>query len=1765
MVITWLTTLIYFSWGWECGTHTSNLPQIQFVEQSERRLASGSNREDQLSPIRMHFHYYNFDLGSTERNNYFKQKIMASVERWFTSALYVYPLKIPLSLNGLTFCGDEITIPEEHKNPGVETDLIIYVASTDQDTQSYVAYAGACAMESSGRNNVVAGRTVVNSYYFNNMDFETQLITMIHEVTHLLGFSNSLYSYYKKDDGSSYFYHEVTEEITIRGTTKTILKTPNLLQKAREVFGCPSLQGVELEEMGGSGTAGSHWDRRVMYGDYMTSTVFPNPIYSTLTLALLKDTGWYEVNYAYGQDPIWGKDKGCDFFTTKCVENSIANFEEFCTSWMEGCDVFQISKGTCNLVDYYSRLPDEFQYFSQSRRGGADEYIDYCPVISPYPGGSCRNIDQSVREYFGEKACENCRCLEATLVSDEYSIRQETYSGRCHEVLSCEEDHAVVLVGDKQVKCPFSGGIVNVDGYNGYLVCPNSDILCGNSPCKNSCYGHGQCVKGKCQCISGYGAADCSVKCKPDCSYCDSDGNCDSCGFGCKECDDSGNCLSCHRNMELVEGTCKCLTGFQESSSEQVCVAICGTLCNECNPDDSSQCFACVDKATTSSSGDCRCIELAEYIQNSGCQCVKNSDYKDSKCQCKEGFRKVDQKCIECKVYFQPSEVTGYFSKSYTEIHLVFSESTAEQVNSCQSLIHPNSLLKLGSSPICIWDTPSLLKVKLGYGFTIREEPLKLVADAFYKVNGTCTYEYQDLEVLAQYSYQIPSPLARISAPRQFSFQCGDILELSGEKSTRRIKNPLSFSWKLLSGASLINDYISSNTKSTLSIPKDLLSEGEYVFELTVTNALDKQSSSQSEVVVKDSEALSVKLDAGNQLAIKSSSSISVKAFVESFCGTRTSVSFEWSYQDSDNNTFDPSVVLSNSKQPHVLKIEKGNLAPGFTYTFKVKTTEGSSSGEAFLELTVESSPLVVGLNKASGRISNKKDLKLDASGSYDPDGTQEVLFFEWSCYESSTLCTDSSGNQLLQKSWEPILNIPASKLRLQAVYSFCLKASKDTRQSQKCLDLEVVDMQKSSLELPQTLSKVNPQKSFLVWIEVESYSQNTILWKQTSGPPLKPVASLQKPYLEFEKNSMSEGTYYAWEISLQENSGASISMMVSWNTNFGPSCLESLSVSPSQGNALATEFTLRISNCFDEDGQDYPLYYSFGILWKSYYIPLVPPKLSESLNTKLFSGTNEIFGAVCDSLWTCRYYKKTITVGSASYRVLESQAVSESFLEDIRNPEMVPGVSLLYSESLELDQKSFSTVMRELSSFVQAQQELSELTFMATMGAVSSLASQSSLADPSELLGIISSLLEFDLDFKEDQVLIVLETIDALMLKSAQSNLVLESSQSLISKALTKSFKDSLPGNGPQQLEYGNLNTYRETIQNLQNTQISLSDLQLELPDSLPFSSDQIVDLELTRYEKLGNYSDLVDLSFYTGGTYSNFDLNLEDKTLYPLKDLSDPISIEIPFHKSQSDWECVHLVDGNWVQTGCQVVEVYNSSVKVNLTHTSMFTLRPLTSEIQIVEEPEDPENSESCQKNTYFLYITGAFGLGLVLSIIVPLIQGKTEETTEEDPSELSLSPETAPEEAKPNTGFCYDYFSRHLTLGMFLKSNFSRCLRLVIIFSELLFLSCLVKVVVYLREGEQVTLEKIGMVVAALTITSLVMFLLEFLPRVKKSLKNLTLALAGLIGLASLGCSIYMFYQVCESNWVWFALFGIGFASDVLVFQSLRSLLHLLTKK
>ena len=129
------------------------------------------------------------------------------------------------------------------------------------------------------------------------------------------------------------------------------------------------MKGVQLEDQGGTGTAMSHWEKRILGVSYdlviyslrsqsykcnefvhnihdtfmhrmriMTGIVDDNTVLSRITLALMEDSGsvnevlilhcyycsfpirWYLANYKYAEYLYWGDNVGCTLPSKSCYE-----------------------------------------------------------------------------------------------------------------------------------------------------------------------------------------------------------------------------------------------------------------------------------------------------------------------------------------------------------------------------------------------------------------------------------------------------------------------------------------------------------------------------------------------------------------------------------------------------------------------------------------------------------------------------------------------------------------------------------------------------------------------------------------------------------------------------------------------------------------------------------------------------------------------------------------------------------------------------------------------------------------------------------------------------------------------------------------------------------------------------------------------------------------------------------------------------------------------------------------------------------------------------------------------------------------------------------------------------------------------------------------------------------------------------------------------------------------------------------------------------
>ena len=322
-------------------------------------------------------------------------------------------------------------------------------------------------------------KPVIGTLYINiNLDLNMTNIDifikrfLMHELAHILGFDSSIL--------------ERRGLLKQKNENEFVISSPKVLYEARKHFNCNSLEGVPFENQGGSGSAGTHWETRYMLGDYMVSTSYDEWLISNMTLALFEDLGFYKVDYNISGSLFkFGKNKGCDFFEKKCIENGKPTFDEYCSEEIPRCTSSLTNKGVCGLHKYVDDIEEEYQYFDDPKYGGLFS-ANYCPVTETYnPKNNfltqnCRHGDNFQSDY-GEIIGDHSFCFISSLlpISSLLSSREET--AICYEV-KCDKKlkQIIVNIGKQSINCPKEGGNITTTGFKGFLICPKYNDICSD-------------------------------------------------------------------------------------------------------------------------------------------------------------------------------------------------------------------------------------------------------------------------------------------------------------------------------------------------------------------------------------------------------------------------------------------------------------------------------------------------------------------------------------------------------------------------------------------------------------------------------------------------------------------------------------------------------------------------------------------------------------------------------------------------------------------------------------------------------------------------------------------------------------------------------------------------------------------------------------------------------------------------------------------------------------------------------------------------------------------------------------------------------------------------------------------------------------------------------------------------------------------------------------------------------------------------------------
>ncbi|EEE59869.1 hypothetical protein OsJ_12457 [Oryza sativa Japonica Group] len=461
------------------------------------------------------------DIAGEDKKQRLRKALGQTVE-WFRKALAVEPVKGNLRLSGYSACGQDggVQLPHAYIEDGVANADLVLLVTTRPTTGNTLAWAVACERDQWGR--AIAGHVNVAPRHL-TAEAETLLsATLIHEVMHVLGFDPHAFTHFRDERKRrrSQVTSQILDEKLGRMVTRVVL--PRVVMHSRHHYGAFSqnFTGLELEDGGGRGTSGSHWEKRLLMNEIMTGSVDTRSVVSKMTLALLEDSGWYQANYSMAEHLDWGRNQGTEFVISPC--NLWKGAYRCNTTQLSGCTYNREAEGYCPIVSYSGDLPKWAQYFPQANKGGQSSLADYCTYYVAYSDGSCTDVNsaRAPDRMLGEVRGSNSRCMASTLVRTGFVRGSMTQGNGCYQH-RCTNNSLEVAVDGIWKSCPQTGGPVQFPGFNGELICPAYHELCNTVPvpvsgqCPKSCSFNGDCIDGTCHCFPGFHGHDCSRRSCP--------------------------------------------------------------------------------------------------------------------------------------------------------------------------------------------------------------------------------------------------------------------------------------------------------------------------------------------------------------------------------------------------------------------------------------------------------------------------------------------------------------------------------------------------------------------------------------------------------------------------------------------------------------------------------------------------------------------------------------------------------------------------------------------------------------------------------------------------------------------------------------------------------------------------------------------------------------------------------------------------------------------------------------------------------------------------------------------------------------------------------------------------------------------------------------------------------------------------------------------------------------------------------------------------
>ncbi|CAH8857671.1 unnamed protein product [Trichobilharzia szidati] len=392
---------------------------------------------------------------------------------------------------------------------------------------STLAYAGPCEMHPTTDRPIMGAINFCPAKMEIQEPGKTMLVgTAIHEMGHALGFVKTSFALMRDENGNprtprepktgkprmNQFRQYEPSENTVRRINRPWVSavgsfhkpflsfvTPRLLEEGRRHYNCPNLDGIDIENEGGEGTIGTHFEKRVVGDEIMAGVTGVKAVTSRLTLAFYQDSGWWDVDYSLSERWDYGKGLGCSFVMESCyaymnrMKQQGRSIEPYCEEPSALMCYHKKAFGICAVSKFTRQLPAPEQYFRGiPNQGGSTTLSDHCPMIQPmktffheqlmtYCDHHLNRQHLQRGNMFGQDFGNNSICVKHRGPWEARMNGRVTRDGRikatCHQ-FSCSGG-LKIIVGGQPFPCQSGVARIQTNQVTGEAVCPNPNEVCG--------------------------------------------------------------------------------------------------------------------------------------------------------------------------------------------------------------------------------------------------------------------------------------------------------------------------------------------------------------------------------------------------------------------------------------------------------------------------------------------------------------------------------------------------------------------------------------------------------------------------------------------------------------------------------------------------------------------------------------------------------------------------------------------------------------------------------------------------------------------------------------------------------------------------------------------------------------------------------------------------------------------------------------------------------------------------------------------------------------------------------------------------------------------------------------------------------------------------------------------------------------------------------------------------------------------------------------